>query len=61
MNIIHRLFTQKACVGKSLEYMHDNPVLKGFVDQPEYWLYSSARNYISGDDSVLRVELLQML
>ena len=55
--IIH---TDTVCRRK-LEYMHNNPVVKRFVDKPEYWLNSSARNYILGDDSVLKVELLQML
>jgi putative transposase len=29
---------------QQLEYMHNNPVRKGFVEQPEYWKYSNARN-----------------
>ena len=41
---------------EKLNYLHDNPVRKGFVDQPEHWLYSSARNYILDDHSVLKVE-----
>ena len=28
-----------------LNYIHMNPVAAGFVDQPEAWLYSSARDY----------------
>jgi putative transposase len=28
-----------------LAYIHLNPVAAGFVDQPEAWLYSSARDY----------------
>lgn len=28
-----------------LEYIHLNPVAAGFVDVPEAWLYSSARDY----------------
>ncbi|MFQ6114904.1 MAG: hypothetical protein ACE5NG_12620 [bacterium] len=47
------IYTDQVCRQK-LEYMHNNPVVKGFVDTPEYWLYSSARNYILGDDSVLK-------
>jgi hypothetical protein len=27
------------------EYIHHNPVDRGFVDLPEHWRYSSARNY----------------
>ncbi len=28
-----------------LDYIHRNPVKRGYVDQPEQWRYSSARNY----------------
>lgn len=38
---------------QKLDYIHQNPVRKGFVAQPEDWLYSSARNYCLGDDSVM--------
>ena len=30
---------------QKLEYIHNNPVKRGFVDEPEHWRYSSARNY----------------
>jgi putative transposase len=30
---------------QKLEYIHDNPVRRGYVDRPEDWRYSSARNY----------------
>jgi REP element-mobilizing transposase RayT len=30
---------------QKLEYIHYNPVKRGFVDEPEHWRYSSARNY----------------
>jgi len=44
---------------EKLNYIHNNPVRKGFVDAPEHWLYSSARNYISGDHSILKVECIE--
>ncbi|HET6574974.1 MAG TPA: hypothetical protein VFG68_15315, partial [Fimbriiglobus sp.] len=31
---------------QKLEYMHNNPVRRGYVDVPEHWRYSSARNYL---------------
>ena len=34
---------------EKLEYIHDNPVKRGYVDKPEHWRYSSARNYLGGD------------
>ena len=30
---------------QKLEYTHNNPVRRGYVDRPEDWRYSSARNY----------------
>lgn len=30
---------------EKLNYIHLNPVKRGYVEQPEHWRYSSARNY----------------
>jgi hypothetical protein len=30
---------------QTLEYIHDNPVKRGYVSDPTRWRYSSARNY----------------
>ena len=30
---------------QKVEYIHNNPVKKGYVDRHEHWRYSSARNY----------------
>jgi putative transposase len=43
---------------QKLTYLHNNPVRKGYVDLPEQWRYSSARNYVLGDDSLIKVESL---
>ncbi|OGU64531.1 MAG: hypothetical protein A3C56_06275 [Ignavibacteria bacterium RIFCSPHIGHO2_02_FULL_56_12] len=51
------IFDQDIFVQK-LEYIHNNPVRKGFVEQPEYWKYSSARNYLLDDDTIIAVEKL---
>jgi REP element-mobilizing transposase RayT len=39
-------------------YLHENPVRRGYVDVPEHWRYSSARNYVLEDDSVLEIDRL---
>lgn len=39
------LFSSKFILQKII-YIHDNPVRAGFVDKPEHYLYSSARDYI---------------
>ncbi|MEW5958231.1 MAG: transposase [Chloroflexota bacterium] len=31
---------------QKIEYIHQNPVKRGYVDKPEHWRYSSARNYL---------------
>ena len=33
-------------VREKLDYIHRNPVKRGYVDLPEHWRYSSARNYL---------------
>jgi REP element-mobilizing transposase RayT len=30
---------------QKIEYIHNNPVRRGYVDDPVHWRYSSARNY----------------
>ena len=39
---------------QKLEYMHLNPVRRGYVDDPVHWRYSSARNY-AGEAGLLEV------
>jgi putative transposase len=43
---------------QKLNYLHDNPIRKGFVERPEHWRYSSARNYVLDDDSIVAIEKL---
>ncbi len=31
---------------QKMEYIHQNPVKRGYVDRPEDWRYSSARSYL---------------
>ena len=42
---------------QKINYIHENPVIKGYVDKEEDWLYSSARNYILDDHSVIKVDI----
>jgi putative transposase len=39
---------------QKIEYIHQNPVRRGYIDNPEHWRYSSARNYL-GIEGVLEV------
>ena len=44
---------------QKLNYIHVNPVHKGYVARPEHWVYSSARNYLLDDHSILVVDTLE--
>jgi len=35
----------EAMMRQKIEYIHQNPVKRGYVDDAEHWRYSSARNY----------------
>lgn len=41
---------------QKMNYMHDSPVRKGFVELPEHWKYSSARNWILCDDRLISLD-----
>ena len=45
-----------AMMSQKEEYIHQNPVVAGLVDDPIEYKYSSARNYHLGDHSVLEVD-----
>ncbi len=40
---------------QKLEYIHANPVTRGYVDKAEHWRYSSARNY-AGQQGVVDID-----
>jgi len=43
------MFRQKA------EYIHNNPVKRGLVEEAEHWVYSSARNF-TGLNGVFEID-----
>lgn len=45
-----KVFEQK------LNYIHNNPVISGFVINPIDWKYSSARNYGNNDNTILEID-----
>ncbi|MCF6149472.1 MAG: hypothetical protein E3K37_12535 [Candidatus Kuenenia sp.] len=45
---------------RSIEYIHNNPVRRGYVDEPAHWIYSSARNYLNDDHSVLLIDTMEL-
>ncbi len=40
---------------QKIEYTHNNPVERGFVDEPVHWRWSSARNY-AGSSGLIEVD-----
>jgi putative transposase len=43
-------------IAQKIDYIHNNPVVAGFVEQPHYWKYSSAIDY-SGGKGLLEIDL----
>jgi len=39
------LIQGEAMMQQKIEYIHHNPVKRGYVDDPLHWRYSCARNY----------------
>ena len=52
-----KLIQNEAILRNKLEYIHNNPVARGYVDDPIHWRYSSYRNYM-GADGILMVDKL---
>ena len=48
------LWTDKV-IKQKIDYIHNNPVVSGFVTYPVDWKYSSARNY-QGDHTILQID-----
>ena len=43
---VHPQWVQgRGVMQQKVDYIHQNPVERGYVDKPEHWRYSSARNY----------------
>ena len=40
-----KIIETEVMLRQKLAYIHDNPVRRGYVDDPAHWRYSSARNY----------------
>lgn len=53
--------TSEKTLRTKIEYIHKNPVNRKLVDHPGKWPYSSWRNYYLDDDSIFRVDRLDLL
>lgn len=45
----------EGAMGKVMDYIHINPVKRGYVERPEQWRYSSARDY-AGQRGVVEID-----
>ena len=46
---------------QTIEYVNYNPVSKGLAVKPEYWKWSSARYYITGEAEPLNIDEVEWL
>jgi REP element-mobilizing transposase RayT len=44
--------SNEAMMRQKLDYIHYNPVRRGYVDEPTDWRYSSARNYAGREELI---------
>lgn len=51
-----QLIASENVLRQKIEYVHNNPVRSGWVDVPEHWRYSSARNYLGWGDVALAID-----
>ena len=49
------LVFSEAMMRQKLDYIHANPVKRGYVALPEHWRYSSAANY-AGQDGLMAID-----
>jgi putative transposase len=51
--LLHPKFTMQ-----KIRYIHNNPVVDDIVENPEDYLYSSSRNYLDYDDTMISVTII---
>ena len=49
-----KMIDTDAMMQQKSDYVHANPVRRGFIDDPVHWRYSSARNY-AGEPGLIDV------
>ncbi len=49
-----QIIESETVLRQKLDYIHQNPVKRGYVDLAEHWRYSSARNY-AGKEGLIEV------
>jgi REP element-mobilizing transposase RayT len=49
------LLVNQQMMHQKLNYLHNNPVEAGFIEKPEDWLYSSAKDYFTGKKGMVDI------
>ena len=49
----------KYLMKQKLEYLHNNPVEAGFVTKADDYVYSSAKDYYTGEKGILEIRLIE--
>jgi putative transposase len=52
-----QVITSEDMMRQKVEYIHNNPVKRGYVDDPAHWRYSSCRDY-EGEPGLLPITVL---
>lgn len=52
-----KVISNEEMLRQKLEYIHNNPVKRDYVDEPAHWRYSSYRNYM-GKEALLEIDLI---
>ncbi len=47
-----QMITREDIFKQKIDYIHNNPVKRGFVEEAEHWVYSSARYYLCGEGHI---------
>ncbi|MDQ7063580.1 MAG: transposase [candidate division KSB1 bacterium] len=56
-----QLINSEDMLTQKIEYIHYNPVKRGYVEKPEHWLHSSARYFKTGDESPVSMKSLEFI
>jgi len=52
-----KIIYSEGMLRQKLNYMHRNPVRAGLVERPEDYPYSSYRNYVLGDQTLIEIDM----
>ena len=50
-----KLIQNELILKEKIDYIHNNPIKRGYVDKAKYWRYSSARDY-EGIEGLLKID-----